>query len=189
MKTDRLAEVAEAWNAAVAAGESPQAAVQAAFTEQTQRTTQRWVRAAGEAGLLKSWHRNWRSGPRLQAVADDLGVERHELARAVLRHVPNGRLHVHGYDASPAAVPEDFPSAFGSMVREARTKRDWSQKDLAAKVGAALGREVPTLTISRTEAGTRPVPVGEVAAFAIVLNLSIDELIKAQVEPSVEEAP
>lgn len=179
---DRLAKVARIWNAAVEANESPQGAIQAAFPEHTQRTTQRWVRTAGEAGLLKAWHRNWRSGPRLQAVADELGIERHELARAVLRHVPTGRLHVHEYDTSPASVPEDFPSVFGDLIREARTGRGWSQKELATKVGAALGREVTPLAITRTEAGTRPVPLAEVAAFAIVLNFSVDELIRAQVE-------
>ncbi|MFE9432338.1 helix-turn-helix domain-containing protein [Streptomyces sp. NPDC006640] len=186
---DRLLEIAKVWNAAVDAGETPQDAVRAAFPGYTQRTVQRWCQGAGEAGLLSAWHRAWRNGSRLQAVADDLGVERHELARAVLRHVPNGRLHVHDYDASPAVVPEDFPSAFGNLIRDARTERDWSQKHLAAKVGAALGREVPTLAISRTESGTRPVPIAEVAAFTIVLNLSIDDLIKAQVESSAEEAP
>ncbi|MER5903018.1 helix-turn-helix domain-containing protein [Streptomyces mirabilis] len=178
--TDRLTEVAEVWNAAVKAGETPQLAVRAAFPEHTQRTTQRWVRDAGEAGLLTAWHRAWRNGSRLQAVADDLGVERHKLAQAVLRHVPNGRLHVHEYDANPASVPGDFPSAFGGLIREARTVREWSQKELAAKIGAALGREVPPLAVTRTEAGTRPVPLTEVAAFALVLNLSMDELIKAQ---------
>jgi DNA-binding XRE family transcriptional regulator len=181
MESDRLAEVAEVWNAAVKAGETPQLAVRAAFPEYTQRTTQRWVRDAGEAGLLTAWHRAWRNGSRLQAVADELGVERHKLAQAVLRHAPDGRLRVHEYDARAASVPADFPSAFGDMIREARTGRQWSQKELAAKVGAALGREVPPLAITRTEAGTRPVPLAEVAAFAVVLNLSVDELIKAQV--------
>lgn len=179
--SDQLTGVAEVWNAAVEAGETPQDAVRAAFPGVTQRTTQRWVREAGEAGLLKAWHRTWRNGPRLQAVADELGVERHELARAILRHVPTGRLHVHESDACPALVPQDFQAAFGSMIRDARTEREWSQKELASKVGAALGREVTPLAITRTEAGTRPVPLGEMAAFAVVLNLSVDELIKSQV--------
>ncbi|HEY9370149.1 helix-turn-helix domain-containing protein [Streptomyces sp.] len=187
MTSDRLIEVAKIWNAAVNAGEIPQDAVRAAFPDRTQRTTQRWVRDAGEAGLLTAWHRAWRNGSRLQAVADEIGIERHKLAQAVLRHVPNGRLHVHEYDARIASVPEDFPSAFGDMIREARSKRDWSQKELAAKVGAALGREVPPLAITRTEAGTRPVPLAELAAFAAVLNLSIDDLIKTQVGASAEE--
>ncbi|QKZ22065.1 helix-turn-helix domain-containing protein [Streptomyces chartreusis] len=67
--------------------------------------------------------------------------------------------------------------AFGALVRQAREDRQWTQADLAKRLGALLGKEVNPLAITRTEAGSRPVPFDEVAAFAQVLNLELDPLI------------
>ncbi|WP_086564641.1 helix-turn-helix domain-containing protein [Streptomyces africanus] len=67
--------------------------------------------------------------------------------------------------------------AFGALVRQAREDRQWTQADLARRLGALLGKDVNPLAITRTEAGTRPVPFEEVAAFAQVLNLELDPLI------------
>ncbi|MEV6398147.1 helix-turn-helix transcriptional regulator [Streptomyces sp. NPDC051907] len=67
--------------------------------------------------------------------------------------------------------------AFGALVRQAREDRQWTQADLAKRLGALLGKEVNPLAITRTEAGTRPVPFEEVAAFAQALNLELDPLL------------
>lgn len=67
--------------------------------------------------------------------------------------------------------------SFGALVRAARENRQWTQADLAKRLGALLGKEVNPLSITRTEAGTRPVPLDEVAAFAHVLNLELDPLL------------
>ena len=67
--------------------------------------------------------------------------------------------------------------SFGALVRSARENRQWTQADLAKRLGAMLGKEVNPLLITRTEAGTRPVPLDEVAAFAHLLNLELDPLL------------
>lgn len=72
---------------------------------------------------------------------------------------------------------EDAGQAFGALVRQAREDRQWTQADLAKRLGVLLGKEVNPLAVTRTEAGTRPVPFDEVAAFAQVLNLELDPLI------------
>lgn len=189
MADEQLARVAEVWNEAVEAGENPQAAGRAAFPDVTYRTVQRWVQEAGSAGLLMGWNpKSWRNGERLQSVADDLGVKRHDLARAVLRHVPNGKLHVHESDVAPLSVPTSFAASFGRTVRDARKVRGWTQEELAANLSEALGRHMKPLTVCRVEAGTRPTPLPEVAAFAAVLNLSLDALIRAQVQHDGEQS-
>lgn len=53
----------------------------------------------------------------------------------------------------------------------------WTQAELAKRLGAALGREVTALAVSRIEAAQRPVPVPEVAALAQLLNLELDPLL------------
>ncbi|MFJ1995715.1 helix-turn-helix domain-containing protein [Streptomyces asiaticus] len=72
---------------------------------------------------------------------------------------------------------DDVGQAFGALVRQAREDRQWTQADLAKRLGALLGKDVNPLAITRTEAGSRPVPFEEVAAFAQVLNLELDPLI------------
>lgn len=67
--------------------------------------------------------------------------------------------------------------AFGALVRQAREDRQWTQADLAKRLGALLGKEVNPLAITRTESGSRPVPFDEVAAYAQLLNLELDPLI------------
>lgn len=116
----------------------------------------------------------------IQAVADELGVHPAELAQAVLRHTSHGELSVASDDATRRKIPEGFASRFGVTVRAARTRRRWTQQRLASEISAALGRAVPTLAISRTEAGSRPTPLLEVAALVLVLDLSVDRLVKEQ---------
>lgn len=72
---------------------------------------------------------------------------------------------------------EDVGQAFGAVVRKARENRMWTQAELAKRLGAALGREVTALAVSRIEAAQRPVPVSEVAALAQLLNLELDPLL------------
>lgn len=67
--------------------------------------------------------------------------------------------------------------SFGALVRTARENRQWTQADLAKRLGAELGKEVNPLAITRTEAGKRPVPLDEVAALAHLLNLELDPLL------------
>jgi transcriptional regulator with XRE-family HTH domain len=83
---------------------------------------------------------------------------------------------------------EDAGQAFGVLVRQAREDRQWTQADLAKRLGALLGKEVNPLAITRTEAGSRPVPFDEVAALAQVLNLELDPLINPpRVQGSAEK--
>ena len=72
---------------------------------------------------------------------------------------------------------EDFGHAFGAMVRQARENRQWTQADLAQRLGKVLGKEVQPLVVTRIEAAKRPVPLTEVAALAQVLNLELDPLL------------
>lgn len=72
---------------------------------------------------------------------------------------------------------EDVGQVFGAVVRKARENRMWTQAELAKRLGAALGREVTALAVSRIEAAQRPVPVPEVAALAQLLNLELDPLL------------
>jgi transcriptional regulator with XRE-family HTH domain len=67
--------------------------------------------------------------------------------------------------------------SFGALVRQARENRQWTQAELAKRLGALLGREVNPLAITRTETGKRPVPLDEVAALAQLLNLELDPLL------------
>jgi transcriptional regulator with XRE-family HTH domain len=66
---------------------------------------------------------------------------------------------------------------FGVLVRKAREARQWTQADLAEKLSRLLGREVPTLAVTRTESAKRPVPLAEAAALAQLLNLELDPLL------------
>lgn len=76
--------------------------------------------------------------------------------------------------------------AFGALVRQAREARQWTQADLAKRLGAMLGKEVNPLAITRTESGSRPVPFEEVAAYAQLLHLELDPLINP---PRVQGSP
>ena len=72
---------------------------------------------------------------------------------------------------------EDVGQSFGALVRKARENRQWTQADLAKRLGSLLGKEVNPLAITRTETGKRPVPLDEVAALAQLLNLELDPLL------------
>lgn len=123
---------------------------------------------------------------RVARLAADLKVEKRELACAILRLFPDGKLTVDESDARLPRVPADFGKRFGSVIRAARKDRGWTQAQLAESVSASLGRTVPSLAITRTERALRPVPFDEVAALAAILELSVDELIRAHVLPGGE---
>lgn len=146
-------------------------------------TARGWVLRLRRDGLIPatSHGRTSEQHDRVTRIAADLKVGRHELAQAVLRHIPSGRLHITKRDATPPAVLAGFGATFGGVVRKSREVRGWTQAELANRVSATLGRVVSPLTVTRTEAGARPVPLDEVAAFAAVLDLSIDELLRMQV--------
>ncbi|MFD3530496.1 helix-turn-helix domain-containing protein [Streptomyces sp. NPDC058664] len=72
---------------------------------------------------------------------------------------------------------EDVGQSFGALVRSARENRQWTQADLAKRLGALMGKEVNPLAVTRTETGKRPVPFDEVAALAQLLNLQLDPLL------------
>lgn len=81
--------------------------------------------------------------------------------------------------------------SFGALVRQARENRQWTQADLAGRLGALLGKEVNPLAVTRIESGKRPVPLPEVAALARLLHLEIDPLInppQADLSPAEAEA-
>lgn len=83
---------------------------------------------------------------------------------------------------------DDVGQSLGALVRAARENRQWTQADLAKRLGALLGREVNPLAITRTEASTRPVPFEEVAALAQLLNLALDPLINPpQIQGSADD--
>lgn len=187
-RTERLKNVARLWNEAAQSGDARVEAIRQAYPDRTPRTIQRWVREARDEGLLPPSKpgSTWLRTPSAMAVAAALGVSYEHLVIALREHA-DGYLKIGATEErlarkalAPASVPEDLSSTFGAVIRCARTKRGWSQRELASQVSVALGRETTPLTITRTEAGTRPVPLDEVAAFAVVLNLSVDELIKVQ---------
>lgn len=65
----------------------------------------------------------------------------------------------------------------GEKIREARVKNRLSQSDLAAKMqteGVTLERD----SISRIENGTRFIADYELMAFAKVLNINVDSMLK-----------
>ena len=65
----------------------------------------------------------------------------------------------------------------GEKIREARVKNRLSQSDLAAKMqteGVTLERD----SISRIENGTRFIADYELMAFAKVLNMNVDSMLK-----------
>jgi DNA-binding XRE family transcriptional regulator len=188
LRRELLEAVAAIWRKAADAGENPTIAVHDAYPDRSRRTIDRWVREAREEGLLAPSKpgSTWLRTPGALAVARALGVSYEHLVIAIRDHA-DGYLKIGATEEriarealAPVSVPEGLSATFGEVIRAARTERGWSQKELASKIGAALRREVTPLTITRSEAGTRPVPLDEVAAFAVVLNLSVDEIIKAQ---------
>ncbi|WP_328587093.1 helix-turn-helix domain-containing protein [Streptomyces sp. F-3] len=66
---------------------------------------------------------------------------------------------------------------FGALVRKAREAQGWTQTELAQRMSALMGKEVPMLAVTRTESAKRPVPLAEVAALARLLNLELDSLL------------
>ena len=66
---------------------------------------------------------------------------------------------------------QDTEASFGERVRAARRRRGWTQKDLGARVN------LDASAISRLEAGTRAIRLGEASQIAHVLRSGLDELV------------
>lgn len=89
-RADLLRRVAEVYTAAVARHQPPTVAVVDEL-QVPRSTAGRWIRAARAAGMIEvTWVR---TSPKLQAVADDLGVTPERLRDSIRRHA-NGRLAV-----------------------------------------------------------------------------------------------
>lgn len=64
----------------------------------------------------------------------------------------------------------------GAKVRELRRERGWSQEDLARRLDA-FGYQMHQTTVAKLEAGERPIRVNELAALAVILEVTAAELI------------
>ena len=65
---------------------------------------------------------------------------------------------------------ETHEKVIGAKVRQLRTERQWSQDDLAEKLDS-MGWPLGQMTISRLEAGTRPIRVADIVALAQAFGL------------------
>jgi transcriptional regulator with XRE-family HTH domain len=72
---------------------------------------------------------------------------------------------------------DDVEQGFGTLVRQARENRQWTQADLAGRLSKLLGREIRPLVVTRIESGKRPTPLDELAALAQLLHLQLDPLL------------
>lgn len=66
--------------------------------------------------------------------------------------------------------------AVGRRIRFLRARKDMSQKELSIASG------IPQSQLSRIENGTRPIRPAALAAFALVLGVKADELLKDLLE-------
>lgn len=66
---------------------------------------------------------------------------------------------------------QETEASFGEKVRSARRKRRWTQRELGAMVN------LDASAISRLEAGTRAIRLGEASQIARALNEGLDELV------------
>lgn len=73
---------------------------------------------------------------------------------------------------------------FGGRVKDLRQARGWTQDELAQQMTAA-GYPLHQTTVAKLENGSRPTNVGEIAAFAMIFDISIAALF----DPSDEDAP
>ncbi|MFJ7207474.1 helix-turn-helix domain-containing protein [Streptomyces sp. NPDC098789] len=73
---------------------------------------------------------------------------------------------------------EDVGAAFGAQVKSARELHGWSQAELAARLGAAMEKEVNPLVITRIEGSKRPVSITELVALASIFNMTPGALLE-----------
>lgn len=73
---------------------------------------------------------------------------------------------------------DEVGTAFGAQVKGARELHGWSQAELAARLGAAMEKEVNSLVITRIEGNKRPVSITELVALASVFNMSPGALLE-----------
>lgn len=74
--------------------------------------------------------------------------------------------------------PRRVAKLLGERVRAERTRRGWTQDDLARRM-SEQGFQMHQTTVGKLETAARPTPVEEVAALAILLDLSVSELLEA----------
>ncbi|GJO37422.1 hypothetical protein NJB1604_02210 [Mycobacterium marinum] len=68
-------------------------------------------------------------------------------------------------------------AVFGERVRDARSKRQWTQRQLAERLN------LDSSAVSRLEQGTRAVRLGEAALIARALNVDLDFLVYGELDP------
>lgn len=72
-------------------------------------------------------------------------------------------------------VGNEWESLFGGRVKDLRQAKGWTQDELARRMTAA-GYAMHQTTVAKTESGTRPTNVGEIAALAAVFEMPIAAL-------------
>jgi transcriptional regulator with XRE-family HTH domain len=80
---------------------------------------------------------------------------------------------------STAALPMvDLERLLAGRLRELRTALGWSQREVAIRM-RAFGFDWSQTNVSKIEAGTRGVRVNEAAAFALLFDVPLGELLDA----------
>lgn len=83
--------------------------------------------------------------------------------------------------AARTPEPGSVDEQVAANLREFREKLGWSQDDLAEKMTAA-GEKYWRQTVHRNETGQRKISVGELAALAHVLGVSVSRLMQPAIE-------
>lgn len=76
----------------------------------------------------------------------------------------------------PGARDSGIEKAVGEKVRQLRIERGWSQAELSEKLDS-LGWPMGQMTISRLEAGTRPLRLAEADALASAFGMTLVALL------------
>lgn len=71
----------------------------------------------------------------------------------------------------------DIEFDFGANVRRLRQEAGWSQSDLAEAM-TNRGYGMHQVTVGKVETAQRPTRLAEVAAFAITLNVAVEDLLQ-----------
>lgn len=77
-------------------------------------------------------------------------------------------------------------SDIGRNIQLFRQARGWSQAELATHM-STQGHPLQQQTVLKIEKGSRPIKIGEAAAFAALFGVSVDQLIEPDAS-SAEEA-
>ena len=104
----------------------------------------------------------------------------HEPARRNLNTVVESNL-VTDIPQDPPGPDYDYDAIFARRLRLLREAARLTQRQLADRMTQAGCRMLQT-TVSKVEAGERPVSVGEAATFAAVLGTGVSALVDARVD-------